>query len=70
MVICLKPIFRRFFIKFEYFEFSSRFFRRVNNCTMVGTLSITFSDIYFAKMENDVITPSKLVLWHKFLDDI
>ena len=37
------------------FKFNNRFLKQVDGCTMVGPLSVTFSDIYMKKMENDVV---------------
>ena len=33
-------------------------------------LSVTFSDIYMVKMENDVVIPSKSIFYRRFVDDI
>ena len=38
--------------------------------TMGGPLSVTFSDIYMVKMENDVVIPSKPIFYRRFVDDI
>ena len=62
MLICLKLIFRRLLIKLatEYtFKLSGRFLKQVDGCTMRGPLSVTFSNIYMVKMENEVVIPSK-----------
>ena len=37
---------------------------------MGGPLSVTFSDFYMVKMENDVVMPSKPIFYHRFVDDI
>ena len=37
---------------------------------MGGPLSVTFSDIYMVKMENDIVTPSKPVFYCRFGDNI
>ena len=37
---------------------------------MGGSLSVTFSDIYMVKMENDVVIPSKPIFYRRFVDDI
>ena len=42
----------------------------MDGCTMGGPLSVTFSDIYMVKMENDVVIPSKPIFYHRFVDDI
>ena len=35
-----------------------------------ATPSVTFSDIYMVKMENDVVIPLKLIFYRRFIDDI
>ena len=70
--ICSKLIFRRLLIRLATecsFKFNNRFLKQVDGCTMRGPLSVTFSDIYMVKMEDDVI-PSKPIFYHRFLDDI
>ena len=37
---------------------------------MGGPLSVTLSDIYMNKMENDIVLPTKPVLYRRFVDDI
>ena len=37
---------------------------------MGGPLSVTFSDIHMVKTENDVVIPSKPILYRRFVDDI
>ena len=72
MPICSTLIFRRLLIKLateRTFKFNKRFLKQVDGCTMGGSLSVTFSDIYMVKMENDVI-PSKPIFYHRFVDDI
>ena len=44
--------------------------KQVDGCTMGGPLSVTFSDIYMVKMENDVVIPSKPIFYRRFVDDI
>ena len=72
-LICSKLIFRRFLIKLAVecpFKFNNRFLKQVDGCTMGGPLSVTFSDIYMVKMENDVVIPSKPIFYRRFVDDI
>ena len=71
--ICSKLIFRRLLIKLAAectFKFNNRFLKQVDGCTMEGPLSVTFSDIYMVKMENDVVIPSKPIFYRRFVDDI
>ena len=37
---------------------------------MGGPLSVTFSDIFMAKMENDVAIPSKPIFYSRFENEI
>ena len=62
--VCSKLIFRRLLIKLTtecIFKPNSRFLKQVSDCSMGGQLSVTFSDIYMVKMENDVAILSKLI---------
>ena len=51
------------------FKFNSRFLEQVDDSTMGGPLSVTFSDIYMVKMQN-VVIPSKPIFYRRFVDDI
>ena len=33
-------------------------------------VTVTFSDVYIGKIENDVVTPSKPIFYRRFVDDI
>ena len=71
--ISSKLIFRILLIKLATectFKFNNRFLQQVDRCTMGGPLSVTFSDIYMVKMENDVAIPSKPIFCWRFVDDI
>ena len=37
---------------------------------MGGPLSVTFSDIFMIKMENDIVIPTRAVFYHRYVDDI
>ena len=52
------------------FKFNNRFLKQVGGCTMGEPLSVTFSDIYMVKMENDVVIPSKSIFYRSSVDDI
>ena len=70
--VCSKLIFRllvKVAIK-STFKFNNRFLKQMHVCTMRGTLSVTFSEIYMVKMENDVVIPSKPIFYCRFVDDI
>ena len=71
--ICSKLIFRKLLIKLAAectFKFKGRFLKQVDVCTMGGQLSVSLSDIYMDKMENDVVIPSKPIFYRRFVDDI
>ena len=62
MSICLKLIFWRLFMKLATvytFKFNNRFLKHVDGCTIGEALSVSFSDIYMAKIENHVVILSK-----------
>ena len=68
-----KVIFRRLLIELATectFKFNNRFLKQVDGCNMGRPLSVTFSDIYMVKMENDVVIPSKPIFYRRFVDDI
>ena len=75
MPICSKLIFRKLLIKLatkHTFKFNSRFLKQVDDCTIEGPLSVTFSDIYMVRTENDVVIPSKPsnTIYRRYIDDI
>ena len=73
MQICSKLIFRRLLMKLATectLKFSSRFLKQVDGCTMGGQLSVTFSDIFMVKMENDVSIDLICKSFIRFADDI
>ena len=37
---------------------------------MGGPLSVTFSDIFMIKMGNDIVIPTKTILYHRYVDGI
>ena len=56
--ICSKLIFRRVFEKItkDYtFGLCFKFYKQVNGCVTRGPLSVTISNIYMAKMEDDIV---------------
>ena len=70
--ICSKLIFRRLLVKLATectFKFNVKFYKQVDGCTMGGPLSVTFSDIYMIKMENDIVTPMKPIFYRRFVDE-
>ena len=66
--VCSKLIFRRLLIKLATectFKVNNRLLKQVDDCTMGRPLSVTFSDIYVIKMENDVAIPFKPSFYRK-----
>ena len=71
--ICSKLILKRLLIKLSTevtFTFNSKFCKQTDGCTMVGPLSVTFSNIYMTKMERDVVHPFNPVFYRRYVDDI
>ena len=59
-IICRKLIFRRLLEKItteNSFQLNSKFFRQTDGCAMGGLLSVTLSDIWMVKMENNIVMP-------------
>ena len=59
--ICSKLIFTRLLVKLAMkctFKFNNRFLKQADGCIMDGSLSVTFSEIYIVKMENEIAVPS------------
>ena len=54
--ICSKLVFRRLPEKIKdcTFQLCYKFYKQVDDCAMGGPLSVNLSDIYMAKMEDDV----------------
>ena len=71
--ICSKLIFSRLLMKLATectFKINNKFYKQVDGCTMGGPLSVTFSDIYMAKLENEVVVPIKPIFYKRYVDDI
>ena len=49
---------------------NNNFFKQTDGCAMGGPLSVTFSDIFMIKMENDIVIPTKPIFYHSYVDDI
>ena len=41
------------------FTLTQNFHQQTDGCTMGAPLSVTFSDIYMVKLENDIVVPLK-----------
>ena len=37
---------------------------------MLGPLSVTFSDTFMIKMENEIVIPTKPIFYRRYVDDI
>ena len=71
--ICSKLIFKRLLLKLATevtFTINNNFFKQTDGCTMGGPLSVTFSDIFMIKMENDIVIPMKPIFYRIYVDDI
>ena len=49
---------------------SNIFYKQNDGCAMPGPLSVTFSDIYMLKPENDILLPIKPRFYRRYVDDI
>ena len=47
--------------------FNSKFYKQFDGCTMGGTLSVTFYNIYQTKLEVDQVEP---LFYKRFVDDV
>jgi len=52
------------------FTFTASFYRQTDGSTMGGPLSVTLSDIYMVKLENDIVVPLKPKFYRRYVDDI
>ena len=60
--MCAKLIFKRLLLKLATectYTFSHKFYKQIDDWTMVGPLSVTFSAIYMIKMESEIVIPQK-----------
>ena len=72
-IICSKLIFRRLLEKItteNTFQLNSKFFKQTDGCAMGGPLSVTLSDIWMVKMENNIVIPHKPIFYKRYVDDI
>ena len=52
------------------FMLNSNFHKQIDASAMGGPLSVTFSDIYLTKMEEEVIKPANPSFYKRFVDDM
>ena len=72
-VICSKLIFRRLLEKItteNLFQRNSKFFMQTDGCAMGVPLSVTLSDIWLVKMENNIVIPHRPIFYKRYVDDI
>ena len=71
--ICSKLVFRRLLEKITKdctFQLCFKFYKQVDGCTMGGPLSMTLSDIYMTKMEDDILEKYQPTFYKRCVDDI
>ena len=71
--ICSKLVFRRLLEKITKdctFQLCFKFYKQVDGCVMGGPLSVTLSDIYMSKMEDDVVEKYQPKFYKRYVDDI
>ena len=71
--ICSKPIFKRLLLKLATkvtFTINNIFYKQTDGCAMGGPLSVTFSDIFTTKMEDDIVISTKPIFYRRYVDDI
>ena len=73
LMICSKLIFCRLLEKItteNLFQLNSKFFKQTDGCAMGRPLSVTLSDIWMVKMENNIVVPHKPIFYKRYVDDI
>ena len=71
--MCAKLIFKRLLLKLATectYTFSHKFYKQIDDWTMVGPLSVTFSAVYMIKMESEIVIPQKPLFFRRYVDDI
>ena len=71
--ICTKLVFCRLLEKITKectFQLCFKFYKQVDGCTMGGPFSVTLSDIYMAKMEEDAVGKYQPKFYKSYVDDI
>ena len=72
-IICSKLIMKRLLLKLtteNTFMLNSNFYKQIQGCTMVGPLSVIFSNIYMTKTEEKFVKPTNQKFYKRFVDDI
>ena len=72
--MCSKLIFKRLLLKLttaSIFIFNIKYYKPTDGCTMVGPVSLVFSDIYMTKLEKDaILLPRKPQSYERSVDNI
>ena len=71
--ISSKLIFKRLLLKLAIevtFTINNSFYKQIDVCAMGGPLSVTFSDIFMIKMENDIVIPTKPIFYRRYVNEI
>ena len=71
--ICSKLVFRRLLEKITKdctFQLCFKFYKQVDCCEFGGPLSVTLSDIYMAKMEDDIVEKYQPTFYKRYANDI
>ena len=72
-IICSKLIFHRLPEKMtteNSCQISSKCLKETDKFAMIGPLSVTLSDIWMVKMENNIVIPHKPTFYKRYVDDI
>ena len=71
--ICSKLVFCRLLEKIRKnctFQLCFKFYKQVDGSAMGGTSSVTLSDIYMAKMKDDIVEKYQPTFYKRYVDDI
>ena len=71
--LCSRLIMKRLLLKLtteNTFIFQSNYFKQIDACTMGGSLSVTFANIFLTKLEKDIVRPHNLPFYKRFVDDV
>ena len=71
--ICSKQIFKCLLLKLATeckCTFSYTFYKQIDGCTIRGSLSVTFNDIYMIKIESQIDIPQKPLFFCLYIDEI
>ena len=72
-LVCSKLISKRLLYKLTTecsFQYSVKFFKQIDGCSMSEPLSVTLSDICMTRTETNVVKSEKPLFYRTFIDDI